>query len=203
MVLFSIAGPVGSIHSVWKTPSRSTRRYVWAPKKSRCPCTRLAGRSCRAIGIDVVERGAHCRTRDAVGAGRDDRPAQGRQGVVDCLDDVGRDEQVLRLVITVGEGHPDRVEQFRPDDAAALPDPGDLGQVEVPAVRRRRRAEHRQPLGIGRDLGDVEGVLERRQQFTTLVLVEDGRGVVVVLGAAQEMAWPGRAPPCGWTWIGP
>src|SRR5699024_8812442 len=32
------------LHSVWKLPSRSVRRYVCAPKKSRCPWMRAAGR---------------------------------------------------------------------------------------------------------------------------------------------------------------
>ncbi len=36
-------------HSVWNAPSRSTRRYVCAPKKSRCPCVSAAGsRSARS-----------------------------------------------------------------------------------------------------------------------------------------------------------
>ena len=30
-------------HRVWKIPSSSTRRYVWAPKKSRWPWIRAAG----------------------------------------------------------------------------------------------------------------------------------------------------------------
>lgn len=33
------------LHSVWNVPSRSTRLYVWAPKKSRCPWMRFAGSS--------------------------------------------------------------------------------------------------------------------------------------------------------------
>ena len=43
------AGPYSSIslrsplHNVWNVPSRSTRLYVWAPKKSRCPWMRFAG----------------------------------------------------------------------------------------------------------------------------------------------------------------
>lgn len=45
------AGPYSSIslrsplHNVWNVPSRSTRLYVWAPKKSRCPWMRFAGSS--------------------------------------------------------------------------------------------------------------------------------------------------------------
>lgn len=31
-------------HRVWKVPGLSMRLYVWAPKKSRCPCTSAAGR---------------------------------------------------------------------------------------------------------------------------------------------------------------
>lgn len=46
-------GPVGyssislrsRLHSVWNVPSRSTRLYVWAPKKSRWPWMRFAGSS--------------------------------------------------------------------------------------------------------------------------------------------------------------
>lgn len=46
-------GPVGyssislrsPLHSVWNVPSRSTRLYVWAPKKSRWPWMRFAGSS--------------------------------------------------------------------------------------------------------------------------------------------------------------
>ena len=33
------------LHSVWNVPSRSTRLYVWAPKKSRWPWMRFAGSS--------------------------------------------------------------------------------------------------------------------------------------------------------------
>lgn len=33
------------LHNVWNVPSRSTRLYVWAPKKSRWPWMRFAGSS--------------------------------------------------------------------------------------------------------------------------------------------------------------
>lgn len=46
-VVIESALPYRSSHTVWCHPSASSRSYVCEPKKSRCACTRLAGRRAR------------------------------------------------------------------------------------------------------------------------------------------------------------
>ena len=97
-------------------------------------------------------------------------------------------------------GRPDVVEEGRADDAAALPDPGQRGEVDAPALRVRLGPDDVHPLRVRADLGRVQGGADladelrlvdrggggRRRLRDADLFVKGRRGDALVLEARQE-----------------
>src|SRR5687768_1823277 len=115
----------------------------------------VGGQAGAPVAVVVVERGA--------GGGARDAPLpRGAHGVtpaglppVDVLTEL-RVEQQVRAVRLARVRGLYLVQQLRTDDAAALPDPGDLGQVQLVSTLERRGREQRHALRVRGDLRGVQ-----------------------------------------------
>ena len=109
----------------------------------------------------------------------------------------------------LGVGLADPVEELRADDAAAAPDRRHRAEVELPAVRLRRRAHLREPLGVGDDLRRVQRFADVVDEVVGHAALP-GRGPASVDAAALRssrndesvrgehgLGDPGRAAPRG------
>ena len=89
-------------------------------------------------------------------------------GLVRLLRDLGIEQQIRQIGVVAVGAH-DVGQKRGADDAAAGPDAGDLGQVEIPGIGGTRRVEQRHPLGVGGDFREVEGILERGERSVRAV----------------------------------
>ena len=79
--------------------------------------------------------------------------------LLDGLLEVRVEQQVIQRAL-LGEGFGDLLEEARADDATTAPDLGDLTEVELPLVLVLGLAHELEALGVGADLGAVEGVAD-------------------------------------------
>lgn len=113
----------------------------------------------RAEAVVVGECGAEAGGGDAELGGGGDDVAPGVLRVGDGGGEVVRGEQGGQIRLR-GIGRPDVVEKLGADDAAAAPDLGKPGEVDILAVLRGTCLHLVEPLGVGDDLGRVQAVFD-------------------------------------------
>ena len=144
----------------------------------------VGGEVLGAVSIKPRQGGAEARGGDTEEGGLgDDVSPPGLRGVDGLVEEVGEEEVLELRVGAVGLG--DVLEEDGADDAAAAPHEGDGWLVELPLVLLGRLLHEHEALGVGDDLGGVEGLLEIGEELL-LVALELGR-------AADELQLLGRA----------
>mmetsp|Transcript_16072 Transcript_16072/g.60802 ORF Transcript_16072/g.60802 Transcript_16072/m.60802 type:complete len:597 (+) Transcript_16072:1159-2949(+) len=119
----------------------------------------VGGEAGAAVLVQVGERGGERGDGDAAGRGQRDDAAPGVLAGVDLGGELGVDEEVRQVGVAVVR-RLDAVEEASADDAAALPDAGALAKVDGPAVLAGGLADDVHALGVGADLGGVEGLAD-------------------------------------------
>ena len=95
----------------------------------------------------------------------------------------------MRVLAGSVVGTSDVVQEAGADDATASPDPGHGAQVDVPAELRRGSGDLVEALGVGGDLGAVEGLFDGVDECLPILAGQGGFG-----GAGSQIGVPdGRA----------
>ena len=136
------------LQSAWKLPCLSTRSNVCAPKKSRCACTRFAGRRLRPIAV--------VSTRPPMKTPAPARPPSPRRRPrratpPDTSLAMSREIRIEQQVVQVRVGLVrvrDLLQEARADDAAGAEDLRDRAVLQIPLVLFRRRAQLRKTLRV-------------------------------------------------------
>ena len=110
-------------------------------------------------GVEVGQRSGQGGDPDPGSDGRPHHPAPGRQRLADLLGE-GRIEAQQRQIRIGPERGVDPIEQTRPDDAARLPDPGDLGQIGAVPLLDGAGPHQGEALGVAHDLRGIQGALQ-------------------------------------------
>ncbi len=95
--------------------------------------------------------------RDSQLDGLGDDLAPGCLRVVDRLPEEVVEQEVVQLGVLVIGGL-DVAQEHAPDDAAAPPHQGDSAIVQLPVEHLGRLPQQHEPLGVGDDLGRVQGL---------------------------------------------
>ena len=82
----------------------------------------------------------------------------------------------MRVLAGSVVGTSDVVQEAGADDATASPDPGHGAQVDVPAELRRGSGDLVEALGVGGDLGAVEGLPDGIDESASLLRAGQSRG---------------------------
>ena len=144
------------------------------------------GQARRAQLVDVGQRGGQGGGGHAAARGQGHDLAPGRQGLAQGGGEHrGRQETDRRRVGLVGAG--DVVQEAGADNAPVPPDAGHGARVHVPAVLGAGGGDEVEALGVGGDLGPVQGPADRGDQGRLLVLRGRGgrRGPGVQVGVAH------------------
>src|SRR5262245_49270114 len=84
-----------------------------------------------AVAVEISQGRGERGNGDAIGRRRGDDAPPGRRSALEARRESRRDQQINR---PVPARRSDRVEETPAEDAAAAPDPGDAGKVELPAI---------------------------------------------------------------------
>ena len=147
----------------------------------------IGGEGLRAVAVVVGQSRHEGRSRQARLGRQADNPAPMRLSLPDLPVKVGIQHQVDQVGIArVGLGN--LLQEPRPNDAPAPPDPGDGGEVQLPSVLRLGLAHELKTLGVGADLGAVEGVADGGNQLLSPALVAEG-GAGQLPGSLDALAF--------------
>mmetsp|Transcript_2282 Transcript_2282/g.9099 ORF Transcript_2282/g.9099 Transcript_2282/m.9099 type:complete len:351 (+) Transcript_2282:770-1822(+) len=135
-----------------------------------------------AVGVKVLQGGRHGGRGHAGGGGDAHHAAPARFFVDDLGGKLGIEEEraqrrvaVVRLL--------DAIEEASADDAATLPDAGELAEAKAPLLLSALGADEVEPLSVRHNLGRVERVAHVRDE---LLLAGVGRGGVGLRGGHPE-----------------
>lgn len=117
------------------------------------------------------------------GLGDDVSPAG--LSLVDGLVEEVVKEEVLKVgVVAIGGG--DVLEEDGADNTATTPHEGNGGLVELPAVLLGRLLHKHEALGVGDDLGGIEGLLEVLEELLLVTLEGGGTANKLELGGSLD-----------------
>ena len=122
----------------------------------------VLGQAFAAIRINVTEGRGKAQDRDAGANGLADDGPQGGCLLVHNRRKEAVHEEIHEVRLpAIGRG--DRVEKFGTDDAAAFPNPRDLGELQAIVVFLRRLTHQGEALRVATDDGDIKGVAQGLQ----------------------------------------
>ncbi len=146
-----------------------------------------------AVGVEVGQRGAEGRRRDAVSGRVTDHLAQRVLARLHSLAQVSVEQQIRQIGVT-REGRSDLVEELRADDTTAAPDFGDFAMIQIVVVFLAGGAQHTKALSIRANLGGVHRLLHRIHKGID-VTVKSWRWPAEKLRRAHALVFVGRKHP--------
>lgn len=150
----------------------------------------VGGQVLGAVAVVEAEGGGEGGSRNTPEGSLADDVTPAGLGVVNGLVEEVVEEEVLEVgVVAVSLG--DVLEEDGADDAATTPHEGDGGLVELPLVLLGGVLDEHEALGVGDDLGGVQGLLEVVDEGL-LVTLEDGGGSAEDGAGAATLVLEGR-----------